>query len=139
MGSEGSRMSATGPVYVKRRGRTFAQWPTGYVYFALMIQRPGAIKVGWSQNPWSRACGLSSEYGSKIEIVDYVEIERGSPQWGVAYGSLEYSLHRQLARRRCDPIIHEFAERGEWYAMTAEEAHALAGRLRTSIADGVTA
>jgi hypothetical protein len=117
------------PVYVKRYGRMYAQWPSGYVYFATFVDRNDAVKIGWSQNPWWRVVQLGHEYGTKVRLIETIEIQRGSKYWGVGYDSLEARLHRAMARERIDPWTLEFADRGEWYSLTLDEVAGIVAKV----------
>lgn len=121
------------PNYVIRRGRWFAEYPEGYVYFATFVEPRDVVKIGWSQNPWSRMRDLSFQYGAEIKILKMLRVRRGSRHWGVCYGSLESRIHRELARRRVHPWTLEFAERGEWYSMPPSEVEALVANIRRNV------
>jgi hypothetical protein len=121
------------PTFRHWRGRIYAEWPVGHVYFAAMNRFDDVIKVGWSQNPWSRVVELGFELKEKIRVLRTIDIHRGSPLWGVGYFGLEQQAHRLLLRRRVNPWTLEITDRGEWYRWAVAEVDDLVNNVRFSL------
>ncbi len=107
------------------RGRVYTLYNRGFVYFAEFTDGPsGLVKIGWSQNPWSRVRELGFEFKEKLVIRELVQVSRGSRLWGTGYKGLERRLHDTFSALRVDLFTGEPSDRGEWFRLSPEQVQA---------------
>lgn len=84
----------------------------GFLYFVQAETDPnGPIKIGWSENPWSRLRELQQGCWLPLRIVHLIEIKRGDPGWGTGATSHERWFHERFKRLRLE---------SEWYRFEGE-------------------